>query len=103
MALGNKETLMEFKGVDNEGGVQLLNNDEKSTQQCYMSRIYKEDQQTIHYTGRGSFSVVKAQYYRGSLVAVKCFLALIKKRYNKRSKNCIKALPSLFHYQLFNT
>ena len=42
--------------------------------QCYMNLRIVEGKEKEHFIGRGSFSIVKVQYYRGVLVAVKCFL-----------------------------
>ena len=68
-----KEALRECRRSQNVS-LQLPSSTLHEIDPAMLTEPIVEGQQKEHYVGRGSFSVVKAQYYRGCLVAVKRFL-----------------------------
>ena len=74
-----KEALREYKRSQN-GSLQSPSSTLHEIDPAMLTEPILEAQQKEHYVGRGSFTVVKAQYYRGCLAAVKHFLGIALKK-----------------------
>ena len=68
-----KETLREYKRGRN-GSLQVPGSTLHEIDPSMLHESIVEGKEKEHFIGRGSFSIVKVQYYRGVLVAVKRFL-----------------------------
>lgn len=69
-----KESLREYKRSQS-GSLQVLSSKLHEIDPSMLHEPILEGKEKEHFVGRGSFSIVKVQYYRGVLVAVKRFLA----------------------------
>ena len=68
-----KETLREYKR-DRNGSLQVPGSTLYEIDPSMLHEPIVEGKEKEHFIGRGSFSIVKVQYYRGVLVVVKRFL-----------------------------